>query len=85
MTSAPAARLKLSDRGTIAAGKVADLVLFDPARIADRSTFQDPAVVPTGVEKVRVAGTLVWDAGKPTGATPASCSNDVRRSSCDRA
>ena len=70
MTSAPAARLKLLDRGTIAAGKVADLVLFDPATIADRSTFQEPAVLPTGVEKVWVAGTLVWDSGKPTGATP---------------
>jgi N-acyl-D-amino-acid deacylase len=79
MTSAPAARLKLSDRGTIAAGKVADLVLFDPATIADRSTFQDPAVLPTGMEKVWVAGTLVWDAGKPTGATPGVMLGQARR------
>jgi N-acyl-D-amino-acid deacylase len=79
MTSAPAARLKLSDRGTIAAGKVADLVLFDPATIADRSTFQEPAVLPAGVEKVWVAGTLVWDSGKPTGATPGLMLREVPR------
>ena len=79
MTSAPAARLKFSDRGTIAAGKVADLVLFDPATIADRSSFQQPATLPTGVEKVWVAGTLVWDSGKPTGATPGVMLRGARR------
>jgi N-acyl-D-amino-acid deacylase len=79
MTSAPAARLKLSDRGTIAAGKVADLVLFDPATIADRSSFHEPALLPVGVEKVWVAGTLVWEAGKPTGATPGTMLREVRR------
>ena len=79
MTSAPAARLKLSDRGTIAVGKVADLVLFDPATIEDRATFQDPAVLPKGVQKVWVAGTLVWDSGKPTGARPGVMLGDARR------
>jgi N-acyl-D-amino-acid deacylase len=79
MTSAPAARLKLSDRGIIATGKVADLVLFNPATIADRASFQQPAVLPTGVEKVWVAGTLVWDSGKPTGATPGMMLRDARR------
>jgi N-acyl-D-amino-acid deacylase len=70
MTSAPAARLKLADRGTIAAGKIADLVLFDPATIADRSTFQEPFVLATGMKGVWVNGARVWDAGKPTGAIP---------------
>jgi N-acyl-D-amino-acid deacylase len=79
MTSLPAARLNLADRGTIAAGKAADLVLFDPATIGDRSTFQDPAVLPAGVDKVWVAGTLVWDSGKPTGATPGLMLREVRR------
>ena len=78
MTSAPAARLKLSDRGTIAAGKVADLVLFDPGAIADRSTFQDPALLPVGMAKVWVAGALVWDGGKSTGATPGSVLKHAR-------
>ena len=42
MTSMPAARLKLKDRGTIAVGMKADLMLFDPATIIDRSTFEEP-------------------------------------------
>jgi N-acyl-D-amino-acid deacylase len=70
MTSAPAARLKLAGRGTIAAGRIADLVLFDPATIGDRSTFQEPFVIATGVKGVWVSGARVWDGGKPTGATP---------------
>jgi N-acyl-D-amino-acid deacylase len=68
MTHAPAARLELADRGTIAPGKIADLVLFDPATITDRSTFQDPFVLATGVKGVWVSGVRVWDAGKSTGA-----------------
>ena len=70
MTGAPAARLKLADRGAIAAGNVADLVLFDPATIGDRSTFQDPFVLATGMKGVWVSGVRVWDGTKPTGATP---------------
>jgi N-acyl-D-amino-acid deacylase len=70
MTSAPAARLRLADRGTIAVGKIADLVLFDPATVTDRSTFQDPFVLATGVTGVWVNGIRVWDGTKPTGATP---------------
>jgi N-acyl-D-amino-acid deacylase len=71
MTLAPADRLKLNDRGRIAPGAVADLVLFDPETVRDRATFQSPATPPLGVEKVFVGGELVWDAGKPTGARPA--------------
>jgi N-acyl-D-amino-acid deacylase len=70
MTSAPAARLKLADRGTLAVGKVADLVLFDPAAIADRSTFQDPFLLPAGVKGVWVNGARVWNGRTPTGARP---------------
>jgi N-acyl-D-amino-acid deacylase len=70
MTGAPAARLKLADRGTIAAGKIADLVLFDPATIADRSTFEEPFVLATGMKGVWVSGARVWDAGQATGAVP---------------
>ena len=70
MTGALAARLKLADRGAIAVGNIADLVLFDPATIADRSTFQDPFVLATGVKGVWVNGIQVWDGAKATGATP---------------
>ena len=70
MTSLPAWRLKLKDRGTIKSGYVADLVLFNPATIADNSTFAEPFKLSTGIEKVWVNGTIVWDAGQATGARP---------------
>src|SRR3954468_19767243 len=67
MTSAPADRLKLTDRGRIAAGAVADIVVFNPETVTDRSTFSDPMTLPSGVEKVFVGGALVWDGAKPAG------------------
>jgi N-acyl-D-amino-acid deacylase len=70
MTWAPAARLKLKDRGRIETGDVADLVLFDPRMVVDRSTFSDPAALPAGISKVFVSGELVWNGGKPSGARP---------------
>jgi N-acyl-D-amino-acid deacylase len=70
MTSAPAARLKLTGRGRIEAGAIADLVLFDPKTILDRSTFEAPFELPTGVEKVWVRGELVWDGGRVQAARP---------------
>ena len=70
MTSAPAARLRLEGRGQIEVGAIADVVLFNPKTVIDRSTFTDPAVLSTGIEKVFVGGELVWDAGKPTAARP---------------
>lgn len=70
MTLLPAARLGLSDRGVIAEGMKADLVLFDPAGVIDRSTFQEPGRLPAGVEKVFVNGELVWRDGESTGARP---------------
>jgi N-acyl-D-amino-acid deacylase len=70
MTSLPAQRLGWKDRGVIREGAFADLVLFDPATVIDRSTFSKPFELPSGIEKVFVNGELVWDAGKPTGARP---------------
>jgi N-acyl-D-amino-acid deacylase len=70
MTSLPAARLKLADRGLVKPGNVADLVLFDPATVQDNSTFAEPFKLSTGIEKVWVDGTLVWSEGKATGARP---------------
>jgi N-acyl-D-amino-acid deacylase len=70
MTSAPADRLKLVNRGRLIRGGVADVVLFNPATIIDHSTFSDPSILPTGVEKVFVAGELVWDGAKTTAARP---------------
>jgi N-acyl-D-amino-acid deacylase len=70
MTSLPAARLKLADRGTIRAGAKADLVLFDPDSILDRSTFEHPKELAQGVRAVFVNGAAVWQDGKTTGARP---------------
>jgi N-acyl-D-amino-acid deacylase len=70
MTSLPAARLKLSDRGVLRPGAWADLVLFDPETVIDRSTFDDPFALSTGIRQVWVNGTLVWDEPRPTGARP---------------
>ena len=69
MTSFPAARFKLKDRGLIQPGFKADLVLFDPNRIIDRATFQEPQLLSTGVERVFVNGVEVW-IGKTTGNHP---------------
>ena len=70
MTGLPAQRLGWKDRGTIREGAVADLVLFNPATVIDRSTFAKPFEIATGIEKVFVSGTLVWDGTKATGAKP---------------
>ena len=70
MTSLPAGRLGLKDRGRIRKGMRADLVLFDPARVRDRSTFVEPGKLSEGIEKVWVNGETVWEAGKTAGARP---------------
>lgn len=70
MTSLPAQRLGWTDRGVLKEGAIADLVLFDPATVIDRSTFEKPQELPVGIESVFVNGQLVWSVGKPTGARP---------------
>jgi len=70
MSGMPAERLGLLDRGRIRAGAVADLVAFDPDTVIDRSTFAEPHTLSTGIERVWVAGELVWDGDSTTGARP---------------
>jgi N-acyl-D-amino-acid deacylase len=70
MTHQVALRLGLPDRGQIAIGKAADLVLFDPNTISDHATFDQPHQLATGVARVWVNGVLVWHNGAHTGATP---------------
>jgi N-acyl-D-amino-acid deacylase len=70
MTSMPAARLGLKDRGRIADGLVADLVIFDPATIRSNATYDEPRRYPDGIETVIVDGVPVVDGGEPTGALP---------------
>ena len=62
--------MKLKGRGRLEPGAIADVVLFNPKTVVDRSTFTDPAVLPAGVEKVFVGGELVWDSGKAAAARP---------------
>lgn len=70
MTSLPARRLGWTDRGAIRKNAIADLVLFDPDTVIDRSTFEHPGVLPQGIEKVFVNGVMVWSEAKATGARP---------------
>jgi N-acyl-D-amino-acid deacylase len=70
MTSLPASILKLADRGSIKQGQWADLVIFNPATVADQATFEDPFQYPVGIDTVLVNGTVVLDEGKHTNARP---------------
>ncbi len=67
MTSFPAARLGLADRGVIKAGMIADVTVFDAATIADQATFEDPHHYSVGVRYVLVNGQLTIAKGAHTG------------------
>jgi N-acyl-D-amino-acid deacylase len=70
MTGLTASQLHIKDRGAIKNGLAADLVIFDPATVADRATFTDPFQYPIGIETVVVNGTIVLDNGRHTGERP---------------
>ncbi|MET8909574.1 D-aminoacylase [Micromonospora sp. NPDC004551] len=70
MTAMPAHRFGLHDRGLLADGYTADLVILDPQRIADGATYDDPLAPPHGVRYVLVAGQVVMDGGAVTDARP---------------
>ncbi len=70
MTSYPAERLGLSERGLVREGLYADLFVFDPATVGTGASFATPAVPPTGIGHVFVNGTPVVEGGAPTGALP---------------
>ncbi|WP_405877360.1 MULTISPECIES: amidohydrolase family protein [unclassified Streptomyces] len=66
LTSRPAARLRLPDRGLVREGHRADLVLFDPQTVAAGSTFENPRTLPTGIPHVLVDGRFVIEDGRRT-------------------
>ena len=70
MTGLAADHMGFKDRGLVKAGDFADLVLFDPAQVADRSTTLDPGAISTGISKVWVNGVVVVNEGAATGAHP---------------
>ena len=70
MTSLPAARLGLADRGLVRPGQKADLVVLDPATVGDRASFEKPHQYAEGVSLVVVNGQVVFDGERMTGARP---------------
>ena len=70
ITSLPAQRLGLQDRGILRNGFAADLVVFDPLEIHSSATLESPRQFPLGISHVMVNGVLVIDDGEHTGVLP---------------
>jgi N-acyl-D-aspartate/D-glutamate deacylase len=70
MTSLNAAKLGITERGLLRPGMFADVTVFDPERVIDKSTYTDPFHYGEGISIVVVNGKLTLDSGKPTGAKP---------------
>ncbi|MEM9404786.1 MAG: amidohydrolase family protein [Acidobacteriota bacterium] len=70
MTSWPATRMRLKDRGALEVGAWADIVVFDLETIEDRATWDEPMLLPSGIEWVLVNGVVVVEQGDHTGAKP---------------
>ncbi len=70
MTSLAARNVGIRDRGTVAPGQYADLVLLDPARVLDRATPAEPHLLSTGIARVWVNGEVVFEDGRSTGRHP---------------
>ena len=85
MTSWPATRMRLYDRGAIREGLKADVTIFNEERIEDVATYENPTSYPLGIDYVLVNGQLVIDQGRHTGAKPGSvlrgAGADVKRAS----
>jgi N-acyl-D-aspartate/D-glutamate deacylase len=70
MTAFPAQITGLTDRGLLRPGMAADIVVFDPATVNDKATFEDPNQYSAGFSYIIVNGTVVLDKGEHTGAKP---------------
>jgi dihydroorotase/N-acyl-D-amino-acid deacylase len=66
----PAQRMRLTDRGVLKLGMWGDVVVFDPEKITDKATFEEPNQLSVGMEYVLVNGVPVIAEGKMTGALP---------------
>jgi N-acyl-D-amino-acid deacylase len=84
MTSWPASRMRLYDRGVIRVGLKADVTIFDYAALEDRATYSDPTAAPSGIEYVLVNGVVVVDRATPGRRRAKSFADpDMRRRSAD--
>lgn len=79
MTGLAARHLGITDRGTLAPGNAADMVLFDPRTISDRATLEKPTARSDGIEKVWVNGKLVYQDRRTTGVRPGEVIRAVKR------
>ncbi len=70
MTSLPASRLGWRNRGVLRTGAVADICVFDPATVRDRSSYDNPWQLSTGVLHTLIAGVPILEAGQPTDLRP---------------
>ena len=70
MTSLPAEHFRFAGRGRLNDGYAADVVMFDPVRVVDPSTYDEPHQYPTGIRHVMVGGVLVVKDGQYTAAKP---------------
>jgi len=70
MTGLSAKTFRLKDRGILAEGKFADLVMFDPETVIDRATFENPKLRSAGIERVMTNGNFIWQADGDTGNRP---------------
>jgi len=70
MTSLAAQITGLTDRGLLRPGMAADITIFDPEKVSDKATFEDPSQYPVGIPYVIVNGTVVIDNGTHSGALP---------------
>jgi dihydroorotase/N-acyl-D-amino-acid deacylase len=66
----PAERMRLTDRGVLKKGMWADVVVFDPEKITDKATFEEPNQLSVGMDYVLVNGAPVIEEGKMTGKLP---------------
>ncbi|HET9227273.1 MAG TPA: D-aminoacylase, partial [Thermoanaerobaculia bacterium] len=79
LTLLSAEHMGFADRGRLAPGALADLVLFDPARVIDRATTSDPHALSAGIERVWVNGQSVFERGAATGLKPGRVLKPARR------
>jgi N-acyl-D-aspartate/D-glutamate deacylase len=64
MSALPASRIRLADRGRLAVGLAADIAVFDPARVQDKATYEEPFQYPVGISAVVVNGAVALRDGQ---------------------